>query len=65
MKQKNRLRVWLRRALCVLMVATMLPLGALTVFADGEYSREMSVSDITVTANGKTIGGIYSDPVSY
>ena len=65
MKQKNRLRVWLRRALCVLMVAAMLPLGALTVFADGEYSREMSVSDITVTANGKTIGGIYSDPVSY
>lgn len=65
MKQKMSIHICLRRALCCLLVLAMLPLGALTALADGEYNRNISVTGITVTVGGKTLENVYSDPVSY
>lgn len=65
MKKKLNVRTCLRRALCCVLVIAMLPLTALTAFAEGEYTREVSVRDITVTVGNKTIENVYSDPVSY
>ena len=55
----------LRKVLCCVLVLAMLPLTALTAFADGEFTRELSVTGITVSVGGKTIENVYSDPVSY
>lgn len=65
MKEKMSIHIFLRRVLCCVLVLAMLPLSALTAFADGEFTRSLSVTGITVTAGGKTIENVYSDPVSY
>jgi len=65
MKQKMNLRNCLRKFLCCLLVVAMLPLGALPAFADGEFTRGLSVTGVTVTVGGKTIENVYSDPVSF
>ena len=59
---KNR---WLHRVLCCVLVLAMLPLSARTAYADGEFTRELSVKGITVTVGGNTIQNVYSDPASY
>ena len=43
MKQKMNVRDCVRKVLCCLLVVAMLPLGALTAFAEGEYIRNLSV----------------------
>ena len=65
MKQKKSTRAFLRRALCCVLMVAMLPLSALTVFAEGEYTRYLSVKDVTVTVGDKTIENVYSDPVRF
>lgn len=65
MKKKLNLSSSMRRVLCCLLVIAMLPLAALTAFAEGEYTREVSVRDITVTVGDKTVENVYSDPVTY
>lgn len=65
MKQKMNVRSCLRKVLCCLLVVAMLPLSALTVFAEGEFTRSLSVKDVTVTVGGKTIENVYSDPASF
>lgn len=65
MKKKMNPRVCLRKLLCCLLILGMLPLSALPAFADGDFTRSLSVTDITVTAGGNTIEGVYSDPVSF
>ena len=65
MKQKMNVRDCVRKVLCCLLVVAMLPLGALTAFAEGEYIRNLSVKDIIVTVGGNTIGDAYSDPASF
>lgn len=64
MKKRN-VTVGLRRVLCCVMLLALLPLYGLTAYADGEFNRVLSVDGITVTANGKTVENVYSDPVSY
>lgn len=34
-------------------------------FADGEYTRNMQINGVSVTCNGVTVNGAFSDPVSY
>ena len=65
MKQKMNVRNCMRKVLCCLLVLAMLPLSALTAFAEGEYIRSLSVKDITVTVGGNTIANAYSDPASF
>ncbi len=48
----------------VLAVALALTMG-ISAFADGEFDRNMTVTNITATLGGNTVTGIYSDPVSY
>jgi len=36
-----------------------------TVYAEGEYIRDLQKSDVSVTVNNTTIKGIIADPVSY
>ncbi len=64
MKKLNTQTV-LRRVLCLVLVLAMLPISALTAHADGAFTRNLSVVDISVTVGGTTLTGIYSDPVSY
>ena len=52
MKQKKSTRAFLRRALCCVLMVAMLPLSALTVFAEGEYTP--------VTGTGSKVGGFIS-----
>ena len=54
MKKKMNPRVCLRKLLCCLLILGMLPLSALPAFADGDFTRSLSVTDITVTAGGNT-----------
>ncbi len=63
--KKTVKRITLRSLICMLLVVAMLPLGALTAYADGAFNRNLSVVDITVTIGGTTLTGIYSDPASY
>ncbi len=65
MKHKMNVQLWLRRALCLLLILALLPLGLIPARADGEFTRNMTVLDITVTAGGETISGVYSDPVAF
>ena len=65
MKQKMNVRSCMRKVLCCLLVVAMLPLGALTAFAEGEFTRNLSVSGVTVTVGGNTIENAYSDPASF
>ena len=65
MNQKMNKHGWIQKVLCLVLVLAMLPLTALTARADGEYTRELSVSGITVTVGDKTIQNVYSDPASY
>lgn len=36
-----------------------------SAFAEGEYSRDVTVRDISVSVGDKTINSVYSDPVDY
>lgn len=65
MKHNANAHICLRRILCLLLALAMLPLGTLTAKADGEYIRNLSVTDITVTNGSNTLSGIYSDPVTF
>ena len=65
MEHKMNARVWIRRVLCCLLVVALLPLSALTAFADGEFTRHLSVTEVTVSVGGTTIEHAYSDPVSF
>ena len=65
MKHNLNKHAVLRSALCIVLVLAMLPFSALTALADGEFTRELSVTDITVTVGGKTLDKVYSDPASY
>lgn len=65
MKKQKTLHAVLSAVLCGLLVVAMLPLGLLSVLADGEYNRDMSVTDITASSGGNTVTGIYSNPVIY
>ncbi len=48
------------------LIVALLMVCGISVFAiDGEYTRDITVMDITVTANGQTITNVYSDPVDY
>ena len=51
--------------LSVLLVAMLLIAGISTFALDGEYTRDITVTNISVTVGGKTISGAYSDPVDY
>ena len=65
MKQKINTRAFLRRALCFVLIMAMLPLSALTAFAEGEYTRNLYVEGITVTVGNATIENVYSDPARF
>ena len=55
--------------LCCALVCIFSMVGVFTInhtaFADGEYTRDLRVSGITVTVGNKTINDVYSDPVDY
>ena len=51
--------------LSVLLVAMMLIAGITAFAIDGEYTRDITVTNISVTVGGKTISNAYSDPVDY
>ena len=55
-----------RIGLCVL-IASLLVIGGVLIFAaqEGEYTRDISKTGITVTAGDNTISGVYSDPADY
>ena len=55
-----------RLVLCVLVISLLL-VFALPIFAaqEGEYTRDVTVRDISVTVGDKTINYVYSDPVDY
>lgn len=65
MKHNMNKQALLRRILSVVLVLALLPLGAFPALADGEYTRTLSVTGVTVTAGGKTIEDAYSDPASF
>ena len=65
MKKRLNTRSCLRKVLCCLLVVATLPLSALPAFADGEFTRHLSVTDVTVTVGGNTIENVYSDPASF
>lgn len=65
MKHTMKKNAWLRRILCCVLAMALLPLSAFTAFADGEYTRALSVTGVTVTVGGKTIENVYSDPASF
>ena len=65
MKHNLNKHAVVRSALCIVLVLAMLPFSTLTALADGEFTRELSVTDITVTVGGKTLDKVYSDPASY
>ncbi len=62
MKNK-KVKLSLISAFVLILIFTAL--FTMMVFADGEYSRDMSVTDIVATSGDKTIEAIYTDPVSY
>ena len=49
----------------VLLAVVMLVVGITAFAADGEFTRDVTVSGLTVTVGGKTVSGVYSDPVDY
>ena len=51
--------------LCVLIVTLLMVLGITASAADGEYTREPTVTGITAKVGSTTISNIYSDPVDY
>lgn len=51
--------------LSVLLVAMLLIAGITTFAVDGDYTRDITVTNISVTVGGKTISNAYSDPVDY
>ncbi|MBE6532062.1 MAG: hypothetical protein E7676_00960 [Ruminococcaceae bacterium] len=51
--------------LCVLIVTLLMVLGITASAADGEYTREPTVTGITAKVGSTTISNIYSDPVKY
>lgn len=55
-----------RIGLCVL-IASILVIGGVLIFAaqEGEYTRDVSIRGITVSAGNNTISGVFSDPVDY
>ena len=55
----------LKLGLCVLVVSILVVCG-LTIFAaDGQFTRRVTVSNITVTVGENSVSGVYSDPVEY
>ena len=56
----------LRLTLCVLVISLLL-LGGFTAYAEqeGESSRNLSATGVTVTAGDNVIGGAYTDPAVY
>ena len=65
MKRKMNVGAYLQKVLCCVLIVAMLPLGALPARADGEFTRSLSVTGITVTVGETTIENVYSDPVSF
>ena len=51
--------------LSVLLVAMLLIAGISTFAADGEFTRDITVTNISVNVGGKTISNAYSDPVDF
>ena len=60
---KHRKGLW--KLVCGTLILAMIFAGALVAFADGEYTRNLTVNGITVTVGGNTITNVYSDPVSF
>ncbi len=54
-------------ALFIIAIVTVVGIVAMDVsaLADGEYSRILTVSDITVTVSNNSVDGVYTDPASY
>ncbi|MBO5715029.1 MAG: family 10 glycosylhydrolase [Clostridia bacterium] len=50
----------------VCLILFLIAIIGVCVFAiEGEYTRDVTKMGLTVTANGQTITGVYSDPVDY
>lgn len=60
MKQKLK-----RMILLILVIALLVPSTAVYAADEGEYTRDVTVRDITVAVGSTTISGVYSDPVDY
>lgn len=59
-------RKLIKIALCVLIVSLLTVCGVVIFAAqEGEYTRDISVTGITVTVGGNTISGVTSDPADY
>ncbi len=55
-----------KTALYILVLVTVTALlTGIYAFADGEFYRSVTVTDITATVGSNQISGIYTDPVSY
>lgn len=56
----------LKLGLCVLMISLLMVVG-IVAYADqeGAFTRDLTVSNITVTVGESTIEKVYSDPVNY
>lgn len=53
-------------SLCILVIALLAAIGlSVTAAQEGEYTRDITVRDITVTVGDKTVNYVYSDPVDY
>lgn len=58
-------RNFFKLSICLILVS-LLALGLVVMAAqEGEYVRDITIRDITVTVGGKTINYIYSDPADY
>ena len=51
--------------LCALLSVILLIFGSAALAADGEFTRDLTVSGVTVQVGSTTISGVYTDPVDY
>ena len=52
-------------SLCLIAVSLLLAVGLIAFAAGDEFTRDLTVRGITVSAGDKTIENVYSDPVDY
>lgn len=67
MKNKIIYRLFLIVLLCCTLCcsAAFVMLRQVAAYADGEYTRQLTITGITVANGDKTINGVYSDPAYY
>lgn len=65
MNRTQKSTILISAFLALTMAIAALCLVSVGAFADGDFTRNMQVSGISVTNGNSTVNGVYSDPVSY